>query len=207
MIIKNSINLSRLGAIFASVILIINLAISGAFAIETPDSNIGSASNAERGRQIMSQMMGGNYNSMDDFMDQMMGENNTQSMYEMMGKINASGLTASDTRPLSDFMNACRSQSSNNYGFGGMMGNWNWGGMMGTGLGVGGLFLALGGIIMIVFWVIIILAAIALLRWLINYLQGKNNSASSHAMEILKEKYAKGEITKEEFEIKKIDLM
>jgi len=102
-------------------------------------------------------------------------------------------------------INALKSQAVAAFGFGGMMGNWDWGDMMGTGWG-GGFFFVLGGLIMILFWVIVILAAVALLRWLIDYLKGEP-AASNKAMDILKEKYAKGEITKEEFESKKKDLM
>lgn len=161
--------------------------------------------NLERGQQTMSQMMGANYNSMNDFMEDIMGSTGTQSMYEMMGKITASGLTVNDTKPLGDFITACQAQSTGNYRPGGMMGGWGWNGTTETGLGIGGLFLIFGGIIMIVFWVIIILAAIALIRWLVNYLKGSN--ISSQALEILKEKYAKGEITKKDFEAKKKDIM
>lgn len=89
--------------------------------------------------------------------------------------------------------------------FEGMMENWDWNNMMGSGW-EGGLFLIMGGIMMILFWLVFILAAIALLRWLINNLEGKP-AVSSRAMDTLKEKYAKGEITKEEFEVKKKDIV
>lgn len=201
MIKKNSNNLKKLTLLFAISLLALNIAAYPALAVEA----ISSTSNIERGRQTMGQMMGANYDSMDEFMDQMMGENGTQSMYELMGKINTSGLSASDTKPLSDFMTACQSQSANNYNVGGMMGNWNWNNMMGAGLGVGGLFLVLGGIVMVIFWVIVIMAGVALLHWLANYLKG-DTGASGKAMEILKEKYAKSEISKAEFETKKKDL-
>lgn len=187
--------------IFAILILIFNIAISDTLAANTINLN----PDLERGRQIMSQMMGANYNSMNDYMEEIMGANGAQSMYEMVGKITASGLTVSDAKPLGDLITACQAQSTNNYRPGGMMGGWNWGSTAETGLGVGGLFLIFGGIIMIIFWVIIILSATALIRWLVNYLKG--SSASSRAIEILKEKYAKGEITKKEFEAKKKDLM
>ena len=54
-----------------------------------------------------------------------------------------------------------------------------------------------------IFWVV----AIFLLVWLIRELFGKQNgSAESKFIEILKERYAKGEISKEEFEAKKTEL-
>ncbi len=89
------------------------------------------------------------------------------------------------------------------YSFGGMMGgDWDWGDMMGFGFG-GGI---LGGLMMILFWVIVIMAGLAFLRWLTHDL-ASNTGSSKTAMDILKEKYAKGEITKEEFETKKKDIM
>lgn len=59
-----------------------------------------------------------------------------------------------------------------------------------------------GGIMMIAFWVLFI----ALIAWIVREVNGKNSRSSSNALEILKERYAKGEIDKKEFEEKKKDL-
>ncbi len=62
-----------------------------------------------------------------------------------------------------------------------------------------------GGIMMLVFWVLFI----ALIVWLVREFGGKNSHAlhsDSRALDILKERYAKGEIHKEEFESKKKDI-
>lgn len=197
---KDNKNLKKIKILFVIFILTLTLNFISfeALASETPP--------LAGGRQIMSQMMGSNYNSMVDFMNKTMGANGMQSIYDMMEKISASGLNASDIRPIGDLINACQTQTTISYNTGGMMKNFNWSGMMNTGLGIGGIFLLLGGIIMVIFWIIIIIAGIALLRWLINYLKTAPNS-SDKAMGILKEKYAKSEITKEEFETKKRDLL
>ncbi|OGL59091.1 hypothetical protein A3H10_02715 [Candidatus Uhrbacteria bacterium RIFCSPLOWO2_12_FULL_46_10] len=79
-----------------------------------------------------------------------------------------------------------------------MMGNF---GAYGYGSSFFGFF---GMLIMIIFWVLVIVAIVALIRWLI--VQSQGSGRSNHAFDILKERYAKGEINKEEFEAKKQDL-
>ncbi|OHB15248.1 MAG: electron transporter RnfE [Candidatus Zambryskibacteria bacterium RIFOXYC1_FULL_39_10] len=61
-----------------------------------------------------------------------------------------------------------------------------------------------GGIMMVVFWVLLVVFIV----WIVREVGGKNSSprSNSSALEILKERYAKGEIDKEEFESKKKDL-
>lgn len=85
-----------------------------------------------------------------------------------------------------------------------MMGNY-WGNMMGWGFGFGWIF-------MLIFWGLIIWAIIALIRGATGqgFMCGHNHDAhkekNTAALDILKERYAKGEINKEEFEQKKKDL-
>ena len=75
------------------------------------------------------------------------------------------------------------------------MNNLYFGHMFGWGLG--------GGIMMLIFWVVIII----LIVWAVKEFSGKKDIESkSSALDILKERYAKGEINKEEFETKKKDL-
>jgi len=79
-------------------------------------------------------------------------------------------------------------------------------GMMGYGYG-GGWF---GGIFMILFWILIIIGLVFLIKWLIQSTKGESGrplSNSSRALDILKERYARGEIDKEEFEERKKDLL
>ena len=78
-------------------------------------------------------------------------------------------------------------------------------GMMGWGYGGMGW---LGFIFMIAFWALIIIGIVFLIKWLAGlsgqgaHLTGKGEDA----LDILKKRYARGEINKEEFEEKKKDL-
>lgn len=68
----------------------------------------------------------------------------------------------------------------------------------------GGGWMWLGGIWMVLFWVLLILAIVALVRWI--WGRGGGAMARPSAVEILKERYARGEIDREEFEQKRRDL-
>jgi len=65
-----------------------------------------------------------------------------------------------------------------------------------------------GGIFFLVFWILVIVGMVFLIRWLIHASKGHSEvrSSGSRALEILKERYARGEIEKAEFEEKKKDL-
>ena len=76
---------------------------------------------------------------------------------------------------------------------------WPWFGWGFTGFGV--LML----IIMLVFWGLVIWGVVMLIRWAIRSNRYRPDLRES-AMEILKRRYASGEITKAEYEEKKRDL-
>jgi putative membrane protein len=81
---------------------------------------------------------------------------------------------------------------------------WGYGNAGGLGYGLGFGF---GWLVMLVFWGLIIWAIIALVRSATNNnVDRKDQHKTDTALEILKERYAKGEITKEDFERIKKDL-
>jgi putative membrane protein len=78
---------------------------------------------------------------------------------------------------------------------------WGWHPMWGM-WGVWGIGMFL---FMFLFWALVIAGLVLGIRWLIT--QGRPaGSGSDPALEILRQRYAKGEINKEEFEAKKRDL-
>ena len=83
------------------------------------------------------------------------------------------------------------------YGYGpGMMGGWGWGGGWGFGM-----------IGMLLWCVLIILGIVLLARWIFSGSPGGgSNESRGRALDILKERYARGEIDKKEFDDKKRDL-
>jgi putative membrane protein len=61
---------------------------------------------------------------------------------------------------------------------------------------------------MAIFWILVIIGIFFLVKWLVEQGKGSRNKAvgEDSALEILKRRYAKGEIDKQEFEQKKKDL-
>jgi len=133
---------------------------------------------------------------MNQMMTNMMGEEGEEQAHIAMGK-RLSGCEPNAQVP------------SNGVGFMPMM--WMMGGggnpMMGTGFGnmMGGWggFGILGWLSMLIFWVLLILGVIALIRYLVRSGQSREDKTP---LDILKERYARGEINKKEFEEKKKDL-
>jgi putative membrane protein len=79
--------------------------------------------------------------------------------------------------------------------------DWGWHPMWGM-WGIWGIGM---GLFMLLFWVLVIAALVLGIRWLVT--QGHPpRSGSDTALEILRQRYAKGEIGKEEFDAKKRDL-
>jgi putative membrane protein len=87
---------------------------------------------------------------------------------------------------------------------------YDWGGgpgMMRHGYGMSGF----GGIFMILFWVAVIVGVIFLIRWLVVSSRSGGQQGVTHggdtALDILRKRYAHGEIDKQEFEDKRKDLI
>jgi len=79
-----------------------------------------------------------------------------------------------------------------------------WGMMWGPGWGPGyGLF---GWLMMLLFWTLIIVGAVLVIRWLIDQAKSPRVGSEETAVDILKRRYANGEITKDQFETMKREL-
>jgi len=142
------------------------------------------------GEYFMGQMAGSSHEVMNNMMVWMMVEEGESQMHITLGK-RSSGCDTNALFPS---------------GYGIPMMWWMMGGggnpMMGYG-GWGGF--GFGWIFMIIFWILIILGVVALVR----YLGGtKQSSADKNKtpLDILKERYARGEINKKEFEEIKKDV-
>ncbi|HBB37436.1 MAG: hypothetical protein UX02_C0001G0336 [Candidatus Moranbacteria bacterium GW2011_GWC1_45_18] len=75
---------------------------------------------------------------------------------------------------------------------------------------MGGLGFGFGFVFMIIFWALIFFAVFALIRGFSGHAcghdLGEHKQKEKSALDILKQRYAKGEITKEDFEKMKKDL-
>ncbi len=69
-------------------------------------------------------------------------------------------------------------------------------------LGLGWGMMGIGWLFMLSFWALIIVGIVALVRWL----GGSAGGSTRRALDILNERYARGEITKEQFEQMRRDI-
>ena len=176
---------------------------------EVACENLGDEQFGVLGEYFMGQMAGESHAAMNAMMIQVHGEDGEEQIHIVMGK------------RLSD----CDTSAAFPAGSGGWMPMMNmmWGGrsspfdgaqgwpfssnnstnnMMNFGFGPFGGF---GWIFMILWWVLIIAGIVALIKWLTSQSRETHGHEKS-PLEILKERYAKGEIDKKEFEEKSRDI-
>ena len=63
-----------------------------------------------------------------------------------------------------------------------------------------------GGIFMVLWWILIIIGIVALVKWTNKSPGTDSRDSGSKALDILKERYARGEIDEQEFQKRKHDL-
>lgn len=152
------------------------------------------------GEYFMGQMTGASHEAMNNMMIQMMGENSEEQMHIAMGK-RLSGCDTSAAIPTQGvgFMPMMQM----------MMGGWSspmgLNSMNNTMMNFGYGFGFFGWTFMILWWALIITGIVALIKWLVSQSRNSHDHEKS-PLEILKERYAKGEIDRKEFEDKKRDL-
>ncbi|MDP3970899.1 MAG: SHOCT domain-containing protein [bacterium] len=150
------------------------------------------------GEYFMGQMAGESHVAMNAMMIQSHGENGEEQIHIVMGK-RLSGCDTSAAFPaisggwmpmmMGGWSSPFTNNQSNNY-------------MMNFGFTSFSWF---GWIFMILWWVLIIAGIITIIKWFVSQARNTRNHEKS-SLEILKERYAKGEIDKKEFEEKKKDL-
>lgn len=174
---------------------------------------------AALGEFFMGEMTGDAHEAMNAMMTRMMGERGEEEMHAAMGK-RMSGCRGDATLPMGGdagmmmpmmgmmmgdgMMGRSRTGADSWNGASPLMGGWSNSHdsatmfpMTGYGLG------AFGFLPMLLWWTLIIVAIVALVKWLMG--QGKTGKRSS-PLDILKERYARGEIDRKEFEERKKDL-
>lgn len=162
------------------------------------------------GEYFMGRMAGEGHAAMNAHMEAVMGKEGEEAMHEILGK-RMSGCVPDAEYPAKYGI----------FGMAPMMGGmgrgsfsyWNESGsapfgitgMMNPMMNFGGGFGALGLAFMLFWWILVIVAIAALLKWIFGQFAGKEGQ--NRAIDILKERYARGEISKEEFEAKKKEIL
>lgn len=81
-----------------------------------------------------------------------------------------------------------------------------WGNMMGWGGGWGSGGGWMFGLVHLLWWMLIVVGLVVLARWLRDTGRRRRGSGRDRALDILRERFARGEIDKTEFEARKQDL-
>lgn len=153
------------------------------------------------GEYFMGTMMGGSHAAMNAMMMQMQGERGEEQIHIVMGKrlsgCDTAAVFPAGTTGWTPMMQMMWGGWSSPDGFNSAGNNT----MMNFGYGFG----FFGWILMILWWALIIGGIAALIKWLMGR-GGTAARADKSALDILRERYARGEIDKPEFEDKKRDL-
>ena len=149
------------------------------------------------GEYFMGTMMGDAHASMNAMMTRVHGEDGEEQIHIVMGK-RLSGCDTSAAFPAGGvgWMPMMQMMWG---GWSSPLGNQTNNSMMNFGFTPFGGF---GWIFMVLWWVLIIAGIVALIKWLANQNRG---GSSKSALDILKERYARGEIDKKEFDERKKD--
>ena len=145
---------------------------------------------------FMGQMTGTSHEAMNNMMIQMMGEEGEEAMHIVLGK----RLSGCDTAVVFP---------AGGRGFIPMMnmmgGGWPFGNAQDMSSPFGHGSGAFGWTFMLFWWILFVVGIVVLIRWLSELGKGKHGEEVS-ALEILKQRYAKGEVDRKEFEEKLRDL-
>lgn len=163
------------------------------------------ASSAHTGETTTSQEPG--FMIMQQVEDQALGDELHEEMEDLMIKMMSGELSQGETDRMVELMSQhpgpgsiMMSRMMGMGTFGSGFNSHNNNSMMGYGFSGFG-----GGIVMILFWILIIVGVVALAKYAMG--NGKKSGGiNKTALDILNERYAKGEIDKDEFESKKKDL-
>lgn len=146
------------------------------------------------GEYFMRAMMGDSHAAMNAMMIQAHGEEGEEQIHIAMGKrISACDPSAVISQEGFGWMPMMQMMFPLRQGFGGQ----------GGGMYFGSGFGFFGWVFMILWWALIIAVLVALVKWLTGRQGGGTNKS---ALDILKERYARGEIDNKEFEDRKKDL-
>lgn len=168
---------------------------------ETTCADLASGEFSSLGEYFMGLMMGSSHEAMNSMMTAMMGEEGEEQMHIAMGK-RISGCDPSAAvpaqgigyMPMMQMMWGARQQDGQGWPYSSTGG---YGRMIGFSSGALGWVAFVGIILWLLWWIAIVAAIVILARWIIRKIRGEQ---SASALDILKARYAKGEIGKTEFE-------
>jgi putative membrane protein len=147
--------------------------------------------------------------SMERIEDRILGDDLHEELEELMTKMMSGTLTDEEIDRLAELTRQYPGPQAMMMGrfmgmgigpSGSLFSSFNQNTMMGL-YGIGGFW---GGLLMILFWVLVIIGIIALIKYALR--ANEESRSSKSALDILKERYARGEMDKSEYEEKKRDL-